>query len=141
MSMDHKATNSTEARRVKALGGNIENGRIFAKLAITRAFGDFELKHKMDMDDVLHEVYYVSIEPDVRYIKVNFETDTFMLLASDGIFDRITSQQACEFITREINAQPPGKQDLTAIAKKLADEAIEKKRIKDNVTAVIVAFR
>ena len=66
---------------------------------ITRAFGDFKLKHELDMDLKLHEVNYVSIEPDIRYIKMNFETDSFILLASDGVFDKFTSQEACDFIT------------------------------------------
>ena len=69
---------------------------------ITRAFGDFELKLKQDMEMKLHEVNYLSIEPDIRYIRVNFETDSFILLASDGIFEKITSQEACDFITKQL---------------------------------------
>ena len=71
---------------------------------ITRAFGDFELKHRQDVDLKVYEVNYVSIEPDIRYIKVNFETDRFLLLASDGLFDKLTSQQACDFITNELKS-------------------------------------
>ena len=59
---------------------------------ITRAFGDFEMKHKQDMDLKVVEVNYVLSEPDIRYIEVNFETDSFILLASDGIYDKFTSQ-------------------------------------------------
>ena len=54
---------------------------------ITRAFGDFEFKIKQDMDMNLHVVNYVSNVPDIRYIKINFETDRFLVLASDGVYD------------------------------------------------------
>lgn len=66
---------------------------------VTRAFGDFELKMKQDLDLHYHSVNYVSIDPDVRYVKVNFKEDRFLLLASDGVFDKMSSQEACDFIT------------------------------------------
>ena len=91
MSVDHKATLKSEIERVKNLGGYVSQGRIFGRLLITRAFGDFELKMKQDMDMKIHKVDYVSVEPDIRYLKINFETDRFLLLASDGIFDRMSS--------------------------------------------------
>ena len=108
LSVDHKATLKSEAIRVKALGGYVSSGRLFGRLMITRAFGDFELKHKQDMDLNLHEVNYVSIEPDIRHIRVNFETDSFIVLASDGAFDKFSSQEVCDFVTKELKAQPPG---------------------------------
>lgn len=58
---------------------------------ITRAFGDFELKIKRDMKMNVQEVNYVSHEPDIRYIKINFETDDFLLMATDGLYDKMTS--------------------------------------------------
>lgn len=48
-------------------------------------------------------VNFVSIDPDIRYIKVNFETDRFLFIASDGIFDKFTSQEACDFINAELD--------------------------------------
>ena len=90
--------------RIQALGGRVSSGRVFGRLMITRAFGDFELKHEQDMDLKVREVNYVSIEPDIRYMKVNFETDKFLLLASDGLFDKLTSQEACDFIMNELKS-------------------------------------
>ena len=58
---------------------------------ITRAFGDFEFKLRQDMDMNFHVVSHVSNVPDIRYIKVNFETDHFLLMASDGVFDQFSS--------------------------------------------------
>ena len=124
LSIDHKATLKSEIMRVEAQGGYVTNGRVFGRLMITRAFGDFELKHEQDMDLKVREVNYVSIEPEIRCIKVNFETDSFLVLASDGLFDKLTSQEACDFISRELKAQPEGYQDMNTIALKLADEVV-----------------
>ena len=77
---------------MKALGGKISSGRIFGRLIVTRSFGDFVLKHRENVDRKLQEVNYVSIEPDIRSIKVNFESDAFLMVASDGIFDKMTLQ-------------------------------------------------
>ena len=41
---DHKATDPVEARRVVEAGGMIFNERVNGVLAITRAFGDHQLK-------------------------------------------------------------------------------------------------
>ena len=69
----------------------MSNGRVFGRLMITRAFGDFELKIKRDMKMNVQEINYVSHEPDIRYIKINFETDEFLLMATDGLYDKMTS--------------------------------------------------
>lgn len=140
LSVDHKATLPSEVERIKKVGGYVSQGRLFGRLMITRAFGDFELKLKQDMELNFHNVNYVSIDPDVRYMKVNFKEDRFLFLASDGVFDKMSSQEACDFITQELDACPPGKQDLRAIGKKLAEHVIHAKRVKDNVTIIIVAF-
>ena len=70
---------------------------------ITRAFGDFELKLIQDMELKNYIVNYVSIEPDIRYMRVNFETDRYFLLASDGVFDKLSSQEVCDFINKELD--------------------------------------
>ena len=108
LSVDHKANLKPEVDRIKKMGGYVSLGRIFGRLMITRAFGDFELKMKQDMENNFHIVNFVSIEPDIRYMRLNYETDRFLLMASDGIFDRITSQEAIDFINKELDESPPG---------------------------------
>lgn len=43
-SVDHRASNVAEARRIELAGGYIVNGRVNGKLSVTRALGDFDLK-------------------------------------------------------------------------------------------------
>ena len=37
-------------------------------------------------------------EPDVRVTRVEFGVDKFLLMASDGLFDNITSQDAIYYV-------------------------------------------
>jgi serine/threonine protein phosphatase PrpC len=44
LSVDYKASRKDEQERIKAQGGYIVFGRVLGRLAVTRAFGDFECK-------------------------------------------------------------------------------------------------
>jgi protein phosphatase 1G len=44
MSVDYKASRKDEQERIKSQGGYIVFGRVLGRLAVTRAFGDFECK-------------------------------------------------------------------------------------------------
>ena len=46
MTVDHKSCNIEEKKRVFNVGGQIINDRLNGVLAITRAFGDWNLKNK-----------------------------------------------------------------------------------------------
>ncbi len=48
LSLDHKASRPDEIERIRNNDGFIQFGRVGAKLAITRAFGDFEFKNIID---------------------------------------------------------------------------------------------
>ena len=44
LSVDYKAGRKDEQERIKGQGGYIVNGRVLGRLAVSRAFGDFECK-------------------------------------------------------------------------------------------------
>lgn len=50
LSVDHKAKRPDELDRIKSQGGYIVYGRVLGRLAISRAFGDFDCKN-IEMDD------------------------------------------------------------------------------------------
>mmetsp|Transcript_53828 Transcript_53828/g.73755 ORF Transcript_53828/g.73755 Transcript_53828/m.73755 type:complete len:93 (+) Transcript_53828:517-795(+) len=44
LSVDYKASRKDEQARIKSQGGYIVFGRVLGRLAVTRAFGDFDCK-------------------------------------------------------------------------------------------------
>lgn len=45
LSVDHKASRPDEQERIKKQGGYVVFGRVLGRLAVTRAFGDFDCKN------------------------------------------------------------------------------------------------
>jgi serine/threonine protein phosphatase PrpC len=42
---------------------------------------------------------FVLNEPEIRITTINYDTDEFIILASDGLFDRFTSEESIKFAT------------------------------------------
>lgn len=82
LSKDHKATDPQEIDRVRGAGGSIMDGRVAGGLAITRALGDHAYKS-----------FGVTCSPYVvRHVLRPF--DKFLVMASDGVWDVVTDEQA-----------------------------------------------
>ena len=67
---------------------------MLGRLAVTRAFGDFECKQIPIKNEETKEKElknFVLCEPEIRTVTMNRATDDFILLASDGLFDRFSS--------------------------------------------------
>lgn len=92
LSVDHKASRQDEQERIKKQGGYIVFGRVLGRLAVTRAFGDFDCKNiEVVIDDEKEIKNFVLIKPEIRVTTIDPLKDHFVLLASDGLFDRFTS--------------------------------------------------
>lgn len=96
LSQDHKPSLKREYERVVNAGGQIINGRVRGMLAMTRALGDVGFKRP----DVPPENQVVSAVPDVTTTALSDE-DVAVVLACDGIWDCITSQEVCQFFLEE----------------------------------------
>lgn len=46
---DHKPTHESERERILESGGHVTNGRVNGMLAVSRAFGNFEMKRNADI--------------------------------------------------------------------------------------------
>lgn len=93
LSVDHKASREDEQERIKKQGGYIVFGRVLGRLAVTRAFGDFDCKNiEVPNDEQVKEIKnFVLIEPEIRVLNIDPAKDDFLMLASDGLFDRFSS--------------------------------------------------
>ncbi len=79
----------------------ISCGRVMNRLAITRAFGDFEFKTVV-VEGQVQKREYICSEPEVRMMELDPFIDEFIIVGSDGLFDKFTSQEVATFINAKL---------------------------------------
>lgn len=119
LSYDHKGSDENEGKRVANAGGLILNNRVNGVLAVTRALGDNYMKDLVTGHPYTTETI---IQPD---------TDEFIILACDGLWDVCSDQEAVNLV-REID-------DPTSAAKRLVDYALSRFST-DNLSCMVVRF-
>jgi len=138
LSFDHKPSNEVEKTRISGAGGYIEFGRVNGNLALSRALGDFEFKKNYNMSP---EKQIITADPDVTCHDIT-EEDEFLVLACDGIWDCLSSQQVVNFIRYQVSE---GK-DLTEIGEMMCEHCLAPDTSSgagigcDNMTIMIVAL-
>lgn len=125
LSADHKAGRPDEIIRIVESGGFVVNGRVNGSLGVSRALGDIEYKRDGRR--------LVSNEPEIFTDMLTGGQDEFIILACDGLWDVMTSQQACEFVQTKIEEK-----NFESVAESLASHAINDLRSSDNVSVVVV---
>jgi len=121
LSSDHKPNRADERQRIEDAGGVVMwvgTWRVGGVLAVSRAFGDRLLKQ------------YVVAEPEIQEDTIEEGVD-FLILASDGLWDVVTNQEAVSMVLSIEDAQDA--------AKVLGDEAYRRGSA-DNITCLIVRF-
>merc|ERR1719291_1091016 len=138
LSVDHKPDREDESKRIEAAGGFVTFHRVLGRLAVSRAFGDEEYKAPPDGDADAKSL--VIAEPEIRGDQLIPEDD-FLFMACDGLFDVFTNQEAVDFIHSRLAAMPASEQDPKRVVEDIVHEAIDQRRSRDNVTALLVTFR
>jgi len=122
LSEDHKCTNPKEAQRILEISGAfIKDDRVNGLIAVTRAFGDHNMKSGAD---------YLLIEPHCVSVEL-LPTDKFLILACDGVWDVMSDQEAIDLI-KDIP-------DAATMAKTLVIHSL-KQGSKDNLSVIVVIF-
>ncbi|KAG0334361.1 hypothetical protein BG004_000438 [Podila humilis] len=134
---DSRAVLGRESRRIVAAGGFVESGRVNGSLALSRALGDFEFKMNATLGP---EDQIVTASPIIVEHKIA-EEDEFLVLACDGIWDCMTSQEVVTFVRKGITDRIP----LETICESTMDHCLaadsELTYIGcDNMTMMIVAL-
>jgi len=145
---DHKPNDPTERAAIEKRGGRVMNvngvWRVDGNLAIARALGDRTIaKH-------------ITAIPDVHVIQLD-STNSFLILACDGIWDVLSSQEAVDIvrnalklykttaitpIKRQLRGEKiteDGDQQAIRAARALIDAAYQKGS-GDNLSAMILLF-
>ncbi|KAL4519818.1 hypothetical protein Ndes2526B_g01618 [Nannochloris sp. 'desiccata'] len=145
---DHKPNLPRERKRVEDLGGRVDfarcwrvivdpgGGRPASGLAVSRSFGDPDFKEPLHL---------VTATPDVMSERLT-EEDSFVILASDGLWDVMTDKRACEIVKAKItlamaNASGGGEKVPPSYLATVAAQALVQSALNagtmDNVTAVV----
>ncbi|KAF1781186.1 Protein phosphatase 2C family [Phytophthora cactorum] len=136
LTQDHRLTLEAERERVIQLGGRVVNNRVNGVMAITRAFGDLEFKGMLNLhqgnsgssgfgrafrDTGTEKVPpLLTAKPDVHELELNSRDDAFLLLACDGLWDVLTSEEATAIFRDRVELHG----DLQLAAHELAQEGI-----------------
>ncbi|XVF35297.1 hypothetical protein REPUB_Repub18cG0133700 [Reevesia pubescens] len=143
LSVDHKPNREDEYERIEAAGGKVIqwNGhRVFGVLAMSRSIGDRYLKP------------WIIPEPEVMFVP-RVKEDECLILASDGLWDVMTNEEACDLARRRIlqwhkknGATLTSERGETidpaaqAAAEYLSNRALQKGS-KDNITVLVVDLK
>ena len=136
LSFDHKPANDVETVRVDNSGGFVKNGRVDGDLAVSRAFGDFSYK-KNESFSSSEKHLRVSAVPDILVHTRDASKDEYIVLACDGIWDRLTNRDCAKLVRKLI--QEEGETDVGLVCEEVIDTCLELDS-RDNMTCCIVAF-
>ncbi|KAJ0038460.1 hypothetical protein Pint_22863 [Pistacia integerrima] len=91
LTTDHRAEREDERKRIENKGGYVElhrgAWRVHGILSVSRSIGDAHLKD------------WVLAEPDTKILHLNSDTE-FLVLASDGLWDEVGTQESVDTVKR-----------------------------------------
>nr|GLL42423.1 probable protein phosphatase 2C 74 [Ipomoea trifida] len=121
LTSDHRpASREDERARIEKSGGMLycQNGvlRVNGSLAVSRAFGDHHLKE------------LIISEPDILKLPLTSDCQ-FLILASDGLWDKVSNQEAVDVVLSENNSMKS--------CKKLVDLSSKRGSL-DDVTVMVI---
>ncbi|KAJ4896545.1 putative protein phosphatase 2C 13 [Raphanus sativus] len=129
MSFDHRSTYEPERRRIEDLGGYFEDGYLNGVLAVTRAIGDWELKTPFTGSSSP-----LISDPEIQQLILT-EDDEFLILACDGIWDVLSSQNAVSNVRQGLRRHGDPRQCAMELGKEAA-----RLNSSDNLTVVVICF-
>ncbi|KAL3065314.1 hypothetical protein OYC64_015481 [Pagothenia borchgrevinki] len=144
MSYDHKPEDELELTRIKNAGGKVTmDGRVNGGLNLSRAIGDHFYKRNKALPP---DEQMISSMPDVKVLTLNGDHD-FMVIACDGIWNVLSSQEVVDFISERIKPDQSGKvKSLSSIVGELLDHCLAPDTSGDgtgcdNMTCIIITLR
>uniref|UniRef100_A0A8C8SRC9 Protein phosphatase 1G n=1 Tax=Pelusios castaneus TaxID=367368 RepID=A0A8C8SRC9_9SAUR len=145
MSYDHKPEDELELARIKNAGGKVTmDGRVNGGLNLSRAIGDHFYKRNKNLPP---EEQMISALPDIKVLTINEDHD-FMVIACDGIWNVMSSQEVVDFIQTKISQKDENGdlRPLSSIVEELLDQCLAPDTSGDgtgcdNMTCIIICFK
>eukprot|EP01101_Sappina_pedata_P010546 TRINITY_DN6677_c0_g1_i1.p1 TRINITY_DN6677_c0_g1~~TRINITY_DN6677_c0_g1_i1.p1 ORF type:complete len:348 (-),score=101.76 TRINITY_DN6677_c0_g1_i1:49-1092(-) len=155
----------TEWERIAAIGGFVseESCRVKMILAVSRAFGDFDIQPFVEpIPSISSRPFVTSVraspataEDSIPLLTINHAQEdketklvgkrsNFIVMGCDGIWDEVTDEQAAWMVTRyrangDAAAQAEAGEGWRSVAHRLRDTTLSYQS-SDNVSAVVVEF-
>ncbi|CAL5424605.1 unnamed protein product [Camellia sinensis] len=127
LTSDHRPSREDEKERIEASGGYVDccHGiwRIQGSLAVSRGIGDRHLKQ------------WVTAEPETKILRIEPDLE-FLILASDGLWDKVSNQEAVD-IARPLCIGGIQKPELLLACRKLATLSISRGST-DDVSVMLI---
>merc|ERR1719199_1598530 len=144
LSKDHKPNLPKEAARIHKAGGFVSERRcgtrsvhrVNGKLAVSRSMGDLSFKKSVGLSATEQ---LVSCVPDVKTFRRQREDD-FMVIACDGVWDVLTSQQVVDRVQKDLFAIRRGELQPNDVISKILQECCASDKGTDNMTMILVVF-
>lgn len=135
LSFDHKPEDEVEIARIRKAGGRVtDDGRVNGGLNLSRAFGDHCYKKNTGLP--LAE-QMISALPDVISKDLTPE-DSFLVVACDGIWNSLDSQQVVDFVKERLEKGEVIKNIVEALCTEcLAENTAGDGTGCDNMTVII----
>ncbi|CAG0918590.1 unnamed protein product [Notodromas monacha] len=132
LSVDHKPEDAVEFTRIRLAGGVVTpDGRVCGGLNLSRSFGDHSYKQNKDLPS---SKQMITADPDVRTADLTDE-DEFLVLACDGIWNSMSSQEVVDFVRTRLQKEP--KPALSEICREMFMHCTGC----DNMTSIIVELK
>ncbi|KAJ1271760.1 hypothetical protein BS78_06G150400 [Paspalum vaginatum] len=140
LSTDFKPNLPAERQRIENAGhqvaisearGNI--ARIDDGIAISRSIGDLRYKNNTQLSPMQQAV---TAFPEVRSENITHD-DQFLIIACDGIWDVMSSQEAVDFVRLYSSSNV----ELEFICEALLGHCVSRARGTDNMTVILVRFK
>jgi serine/threonine protein phosphatase PrpC len=154
MSQDHKPNLELEQARIEKAGLSVvaesfmEDGvkqtihkvqrSETDRMAVSRSFGDFEYKGNTEL---AADEQAVVATPEIQILTRDKERDMYLILACDGVWDVMSSQEVGDFVVSRIEAMIESQEEdiLPTVGDELLNECLQRGST-DNMTTVIVAL-
>ncbi|KAL3319426.1 hypothetical protein Ciccas_001899 [Cichlidogyrus casuarinus] len=112
LSCDHKPESPEELARIKKAGGAVGvDGRVNGGLNLSRAIGDHTYKQR---EDLSLSQQMITADPDVTDTVLDPKQDQFLVIACDGVWNVMTSQEVVDFVLARLKDP-----DLVGMERKL----------------------
>lgn len=143
LSEDHKPDNSEEKARIEAAGGFVEENRVNGSLNLSRSLGDFEYKSNQKKG---FKEQMVTCDPEIKRFARQPNFDEFIILACDGIWDCLTSEEAVARVRKGLGERS-AKEKINEVIETMFEEIIATDILSssgvgtDNMTCIVIEFK